>query len=861
MAVPAASSIDVNSIVSQLMVVESQPLTTLNTKETAYQAQLAAYNSLSGTMTAFQTAISGLNNTSNFQSLNLNAGDSTIASGTATGQAAPGTYNLNVLALAQAQTIGTTGQASTSATIGSGVPTVLSFQFGTISGGSLGAISSSGSTLSASVASGGIAANSLSINGTMIATGAGTNSAKLLGDAINLKSTTTGVTASVVAATTGSLGSGFGTTTVGGYSLTVGGVSVLSGAAAGVDKAAIDTALAAASSALTAAGVSVTGSAAGGDLVFSRADGANLDLSETLGAGDAGGFFHSAGVATAKTFSGSVVLQASTAITIGGTAPASAGFTAGTTPNGVFSGAAFSQDATQTTGTLVIDGSNNSMQGIRDAINKANLGVTASIVSDGSASPYHLVLTSNKTGATSSMKLTVDGDSALQGLLSYDPANDAGQKMSQSKAAQDASLSLNGIPVTSTTNTVSEAIQGVTLNLSTVGTTTINVAQNTSSITSGVNAFVKAFNDVNTTLKSLTAYDPTTKVAGLLLGDSSVRQIESSLRQMLATPLTGAGGSLTNLQQIGITLQADGSMALDPTKLQAAMTSNFNDIAGLFTTAGKATDSLVSFTGSTSASVPGTLPIYISQLATQGRATGSVSAASGATIIAGVNDTMDISVDGVGASVTLAAGTYSADALTAQIQSAINGDANLLGAGSGVTVSRDSNNNLVITSNRYGSGSNVSMSGSAASALFGGTASVAGLDVAGTIGGMAATGSGQTLTGGVGSPAEGLAMLVSGGALGDRGTVSFSRGYAAQIGAMMTSLTGSNGPLAAETSSINTSIAAIGTQRTTLNDRLNTMEAQYRTTYTNLNVLLSNMNSTMNFMTQQLAALTPIPAA
>ena len=106
--------------------------------------------------------------------------------------------------------------------------------------------------------------------------------------------------------------------------------------------------------------------------------------------------------------------------------------------NGVYTGASFAENPDQPSGSITIDSSNNSLQGIRDAINKAGLGVTATIVADGSAEPNRLVLTSDKTGAASSMKITVDGDAALQNLLGYDPADGGAQKLSQTSAAQNA---------------------------------------------------------------------------------------------------------------------------------------------------------------------------------------------------------------------------------------------------------------------------------------------------------------------------------------------------------------------------------------------------------------------------------------
>src|SRR5690606_7114227 len=149
--------------------------------------------------------------------------------------------------------------------------------------------------------------------------------------------------------------------------------------------------------------------------------------------------------------------------TIGSGAATTVRFQFGTTD-----GSSFTENPDLAGGIVTLDSSNNSLQGIRDAINKAQLGITATIVSDGSASPHRLVLTSDKTGAASSMKITVDGESALADLLTYDPVGT--KKLDQTSAAQDAELKVNGIDVRSATNVVRDAIQGVTLTAVTTGT-------------------------------------------------------------------------------------------------------------------------------------------------------------------------------------------------------------------------------------------------------------------------------------------------------------------------------------------------------------------------------------------------------
>ena len=676
------SNLDVNSIVSQLMAVEAQPLNTLAKKEAAYLAKVSAFGTLNGALTSFQTALEALRMPAKFQGVNATSSDTTILSGTATSKAVAGTYTVDVTKLAQAQTISTAGQATSTAPIGDGKKTTLTFQFGTISGGKL-------------------------VNGEYVQ-----------------------------------------------------------------DLAAVPPAL----------------------------------------------------------------------------------------PD-----PSFAQDPAQTGGSVVIDSSNNSLQGIRDAVNKANLGVTATIVSDGSGNPHHLVMTSNATGATSSMKITVERDPAdpldptLANLLAYDPAGV--QKMTQSSAAQDTALTVNGIPVTARNRSVSEAIQGVSMSINKIGSTTVTVARDTNSIQNGVSALVKAYNDLEKTIKSLTSYDPATRTGGALLGDASVRNIQTQVRSMLGNTLMGAGGALTNLTQIGVTFQKDGSMTLDASKLTKAIGTNFDDIAGLFASIGTSTDSLVKFIGSSSLTKPGSGALVVSALATRGQVSGG-DVSSGMTINAGANDQLSMTVDGISASITLAPADYTATSLVAHLQSTINGASEFKAAGVTVAVSVDVDGKLTIASNRYGSASKVVVSGSAATALMPSQTPTDGEDVEGSIGGVPGVGSGQLLTAGLGSTLSGLKIEISGGdAPADRGTVGFSQGYADLLTKLVENFVGSSGMINGQTTSLQNSIKDIGKSRDAMNLKLTGIEKRLRAQFTALDATIARMTTTSNYLTQQLAQLSTMTSS
>jgi flagellar hook-associated protein 2 len=555
--------------------------------------------------------------------------------------------------------------------------------------------------------------------------------------------------------------------------------------------------------------------------------------------------------------------QASTTSLIGSGTPTTltfdfGGISGGTLTNGVYSGATFTQDGKQSSRTVTIDGSNNSLQGIRDAINKANIGVKASIISDGSASPNRLVFTASDTGATSNMKISVAGDTALSDLLSYAP--DGTQKMTQTSAGQDAALTLYGVNITSHTNTVADAIPGVTLNLAKIGAATVNVTSDTSGVKTALTAFVKAYNDLNSSIADLTKPGAPPKKGdppsgGPLLGDATTRNLQSSLRRLFTTAVPGldSSASFDSLSDLGVTFQKDGSLKLDTTKLQKAVDTDLDDVTKLLATSGSTSDSLINFVSSTSSSGVGTKAVTISQLATQGNVVGGGPAAL--TITAGVNDQLSITVNGIATTATLQAGTYTPDSLAAHLQASINGASGLSGAGAGVTVTQNAGV-LTVSSNKYGSTSTVALSGTAADALLPSSVATTGVDVAGTIGGAPATGSGQMLTGAGGSDSSGIQLEVKGGTVpASRGTVTISKGMGAQFTALIDSFLGPKGSIPSKNAGINASLNDLAKQKDQLNTRLTAKEAAYRKEFTALDVMMGQMATTSNYLTQQLAQL------
>lgn len=264
-----------------------------------------------------------------------------------------------------------------------------------------------------------------------------------------------------------------------------------------------------------------------------------------------------------------------------------AGFTTGTLSLQIGSnnGGAFVAKTGTTPVTINIDSTNNSLTGLRDAINAAKAGVTATIIT-GDTGPK-LVLTSNEVGTGNLIKLT-DVGGGLAGF-EYDPiaaTGDFSEAAAQGgQSAQGSEIKVNGITVSSASNTVTNAIDGVTLNLlkTNIGTpTSINVSRD-STLSTNLGAFVKFFNDSAKTLRELGKFDQTGKNNGPLLGDAALRNVQTRLRNLVSAPPTGisAGAAYKTLSSVGVSFEKDGTLKLDSTKLQAAIDKDSEAVANL----------------------------------------------------------------------------------------------------------------------------------------------------------------------------------------------------------------------------------------------------------------------------------------
>ncbi|MFT4823245.1 MAG: flagellar hook-associated protein 2 [Halioglobus sp.] len=513
--------------------------------------------------------------------------------------------------------------------------------------------------------------------------------------------------------------------------------------------------------------------------------------------------------------------------------------------------------------TLTIDSSNNTLEGLRDAINDSNSGVSAAIVNDGSG--FRLLLNSDQSGEENSLEIAVvdsgDANNTDANGLSALAFNSAATNLEQTVAAQDAIFTVNGLTINSATNNPTDVIDGVDLtlkNLTGAIPLSISIAEDREGITELITDFVAGYNTFIETVNNLSSFDAATGNSGALQGDFSARSIVAQVRQTLTSAVEGFNGPFSSLSEIGITTQNDGTLQVDSADLDGVLAQNFDEIVGLFAAVGFPTDGSVDYLSSTDKTVVQSYAIDITQVATRGQFVGSAIAFP-MTIDAN-NDEFTISADGISsASIALTQGAYATgDALAAELQSRINGDSALSGDGVTVTVAFNVDR-FEITSDRYGTGSRVEITAvdtnTAAQLGLSVATGTAGLDVAGTIGGVVATGTGQILTGAIPSDSEGLQLLIDGGAIGPRGTIDFSRGLAFQLDSILTGFLGADGPLDSRTEGIQGRVEDIEDRREILDRRMVALEARFRAQFNALDGLLAQLQTTSSFLSQQLDSL------
>lgn len=251
-------------------------------------------------------------------------------------------------------------------------------------------------------------------------------------------------------------------------------------------------------------------------------------------------------------------------------------------------------------------GEDTSLNGIMRAINSSeDLGVQATMVNDGSGTPYRLMLTSTETGSNAAIEsIQVSGNSDLD-FLNYDELNASGYTVS---AAKNAEITINGVSIASQSNKIENVIEGVTLDLKDVpanGTPIqVKLERDDSVAVKAITEFVNAYNAVQKTVRDLSKYDVEAQQGAALSGDSLARRVSSDISRSLQVNMPE--GDLRTLSSIGITTDPKtGDLKIDDKKLKASLKDNLDDVANLFTdkekgvakSMEKSVESFTSFTG------------------------------------------------------------------------------------------------------------------------------------------------------------------------------------------------------------------------------------------------------------------------
>jgi len=229
--------------------------------------------------------------------------------------------------------------------------------------------------------------------------------------------------------------------------------------------------------------------------------------------------------------------------------------------------------------SVALDATNNTVEGIRDAINTAsdNSGVNASIINvdDGlGGTVSKLVFTAKETGTANTITVT-SGDAALSDLTS----------MTVQNAAQDAVILVDGQAATRSSNSIDDVIQGVTLDLKAaeLGVSfNVDVALDEESIKEVAAGFVSAYNALMGVVKDLSKFGGEEGESGALIGDSMLRSVQSKMRQTVAEPVSSIASGFNSLAMIGITIDRDGIMALDSTEFSDALKEDSNAVSNVF---------------------------------------------------------------------------------------------------------------------------------------------------------------------------------------------------------------------------------------------------------------------------------------
>lgn len=404
--------------------------------------------------------------------------------------------------------------------------------------------------------------------------------------------------------------------------------------------------------------------------------------------------------------------------------------------------------------TLTIDESNNTLNGIKDAINAADFGVQASIIDIGDGT-YSLQITS-ESGASNEMKIAVsEGTPAGLAQLQFDETL---QAMAEKSSGTDAAFTVNGLAVTRSSNTIDDVIEGLEFTLSGVSAgandnMTIGIEADKSFGEQIVRDFVEAYNLFleqagNLTTPADVDEDAEDQTLGSLSRDPTTKTMINQVRSLISSTITGLDGNYTALATIGIQTQISGDLEINEDLFSDALDNNYSALTDIFSGTSSTSDARLGIVKTSASTAAGTYDVVVTTDPAKGYlAGGSISATDAldlnvldtATGLFGtVLDTstgdysFQIKVDGTTSNIITLSGNYAdVDAMIADMEAQINGDSNLSGVAAAVDISYDgTTGSFTTTSRTYGGASTIEFSSISADMdrfAFGGGATTAAL--------------------------------------------------------------------------------------------------------------------------------------
>ncbi len=256
--------------------------------------------------------------------------------------------------------------------------------------------------------------------------------------------------------------------------------------------------------------------------------------------------------------------------------------------------------------TLInIDSTNNTLDGLRLAINNSGAEVQANLINDGNGStPFRLSISALQTGSANTLSARIFGGAI--GVGEFDLLN-----FTETQSPQDALLKLDGIDITKSSNVISDVIPGATLTLNGTGTGQIKLSTDLTAIRDKVNDFISGYNSLIQFIQEQSSFDPETLETGLLFGNFAVSNLQNLLRSTVSGKVTGITGEFEFLSQVGVTTQSDGTLVLETDALNEALTQNVGNVAELFSSRGTVDNVNVTFIGFTDKTQAGTYEIRV----------------------------------------------------------------------------------------------------------------------------------------------------------------------------------------------------------------------------------------------------------